>query len=188
MVHIDVSNQSHADLEDFELQVGFRDGSLILSEGAEVRGSLSLLRLSDTFQAAIERFQALPPDADASALRMDLGQNRFFAVPSLTRGGTIGMSLLVHADPGVVPRPLVYCEAKGVKLREQPPKPQVLGVAQDAAGLTGTALGIIGIFVASFWVDFSWVMVLVAFVIGAFAQLLGVAAIHLKRLVGRIVG
>lgn len=188
LVGVQVVNDGNRDVENFELQIGFRDGTFFLSGSAQLKSSLRVLAWSSdfaqSFDAALTKGEDLTPSE-----REPLITNRFYHIPVLNRGHSIESAFLVHAPPGVIPQPIVQALVAGVRLKEEPPKPAVWGVRQDLAGIIGLLGGTAALVVLGLYgLVPGWPVVTLAFVIGAFGQLIGVAVVKVWRAVLRLFG
>ena len=106
----------------------------------------------------------------------------------LNRRATVDFIALVQVPTGVAPTPIVSCVHKGVRLREQKPKPLLLGVPQVYATWIGFLLGLAAVFVLPWDRLPSTAGILIAFMTGAMVMLLGAAVVQFLRLVARIIG
>jgi len=186
LVTIDLGNETSQDLSDVELQVGFRDGTVFLSGGGGVQGSLRSVPFAEDFAQTVAQYLALPPDQQTEAALQQLSTNRIFRIPVLNRGDMANFAFLVDAPHGIYPELQVSTQHRGVKLRRLPPKPQVFGVRQDLAGWTGLAVGLAAMVALATTQGVGLGLILLAVLVGSFGQLLGATIIRAWRLVIRL--
>mgnify|MGYP003656234771 CR=1 FL=1 len=137
MANVEISNESHKDLVDVEVQIGFRDGTTFLSGGGIISGSLSNLSFAPGFQRELQKYLDLPENEKTPEMIEPLIKNRFFNIPVLNRGATASFTFLVEEIEGIFPQPVVSIQHEGVKLSERPALPLTFGVRNDVAALVG---------------------------------------------------
>ena len=152
--------------------------------GGALEGSNQWLSWTPSFAAEIERYVATP---DADRPTTDLFRRRGFVIPVLNRGSKAIFLFLVRpnvSDPTL----RVYCHHLSVRLKHRPERPMTFGVVQAHAVWTGLGVGSLAAVALAMSLTNIWAGVFVALLVGAFGQLLGVAAIRGWRWLVRVIG
>jgi hypothetical protein len=183
LVSVQIANDSTRDFADFEVQIGFRDGTEFLSGVGMIQGSLRILPLAPDFGQSIVDYLALPPGQRTEAARMPLVRNRIFTLPVLNRSEVANFAFLVDAPHGVFPDLQVFTQHEGARLRARPARPQIFGVRQDLAGWAGLAVALLTMGAAAVATRSPVGIVITAVLVGSFGQVLGAAVVRLWRLI-----
>lgn len=186
MVFVEIENESSQDLTDVEVNLRYDDGTHFFFSDAYVRDVPHELTLASRWLSTLQRFNLLAESErpNSSDLRY-LATRRDYLVPVLNRGAKIDLRALVQAPAGI-PRIILTCTHKGLRVREEPARPKLLGVDAKRSALLGIAVAVITALVL--WIDFTpnVVVVWIAFGAGLFAQLFGVGILWLIRLTRKL--
>ncbi len=186
MARVVLSNESHRDLIDVEVQIGFRDGTTFLSGGGSIDGSLSSLQFAPAFRQQLQEYLDLPDDEQTHLLVEPLIKNRFFVIPVLNRSTSVSFAFLVEEPEGAFPQPIVSIQHEGVKLSERAALPLIFGIRSDIAALVGLAAalmlfwGLAGYFDQKLW------LMMTGVVLGGTAAHFGAALVRLFKAVVKI--
>lgn len=183
---VEVANDSTRDLVDFEVQIGFRDGTEFLAGIGTVQGSLRSLPWAPDFASALSKYLALPPEDKQEQNRIELAWNRIFQVPLLNRGDRATFAFLVDAPHNVYPTLHVSSQHQGVRLRARAARPHVLGVRQDTAGWVGLVVVASGMALLASSLEANLGLVVLGVLLGSVGQAFGAAAVRLWRLIIRV--
>jgi hypothetical protein len=186
MASVEISNESHKDLVDVEVQIGFRDGTTFLSGGGLIAGSLSNLSFTPTFQSQLQEYLELPEDDRTPEMVEPLIKNRFFNIPVLNRGSAASFAFLVEEVEGVIPQPVVSIQHEGVKLSERPALPLTFGVRNDIAALVGLVASLLLFWGLAVYFDQKVWLILSGVILGGVAAHFGAALVRLFKAVVNI--
>lgn len=187
---VTVENASSKDLKDLDLDAFFADGTMIKGTAARVVGSANELMLSPALTERFRRAMTLKPEDANYVKEWDfLQKNRSFRVPTLNRGGSVTIPMVVEAPPGR-PNPVVgmASDALGVRLQMHPPNPKLWGVNLGLAIVVGLIIGAV-LAAAISYLDWSPLPIsLVAFLTGATCSMLGALVVRLFRACMKLLG
>jgi hypothetical protein len=139
---VDLQNLSTTDLRDLDLNLFFRDASVIFMAHGEVLGSANLLPFAEPFKSELDRLLKMQPgDPNAQQLASALQKRRDFRVPVLNRDSSVRIAMVVQALPGRRPFLSLATDHAGVKLVFQGPQDLVFGVPRNMAALAGLVAG-----------------------------------------------
>jgi hypothetical protein len=189
MSYLELENESTRDLTNLHFSVHYADGTRFLYSVALLRGGLGLA-LGPIYTAGVTTFLAIP-EGQRPANVADyqfLWTTRDYVVPILNRGAKVDFAALVEVPPGINPKAQLTCVHKGVRVRAKPPQPVMFGVNQNHGVSVGFVLGVMGIFVLAQLGAVDFWPIFLAFLAGATVLLLGALALHLVRLVVRVIG
>ena len=178
-----IRNDSGADLENVVIILEYRKGEQYYGGSGKISGSPKNLLFSNDFQQIIDRARQ-PGPIDKSPDLPYLMRTREFLIPVLNRGSIVEFSLLTHSEK--FPYLHAVCHHKGVKIVEEKAFPKLLGVAVPHAAIVGLLAGIVLlVFLFPLFISIGRAMT-VAFILGAFGQLIGIGFIWLFRLFIRL--
>ena len=183
---VEVQNDSAKDLADLEIQVGLRDGSTFVRDRGSVGGSLRMLSWQHDFASSVDQFLALEPNAQSDDVRLQLTTNRIYQIPAFNRGCRAEFVFLMRSPSVHGPTLIVNGDGVGIRFRELPARPLLLGEPQSTAGLVGFTIGLIAVVTATALRAWPSAPVIGAFLLGAVGSLVGVAALKLIRLASRL--
>jgi hypothetical protein len=186
--NVEFENESSRDFTNVEVKLFFNDGTQFLGEGS-VFGTEQFLAWTPHYDSQVQALIAVP-EAERPAGRIDyLLSRREYLIPVFNRGTKLFMTFVVHPPRNQTPYVQVACEHQGVRLYQSATgRPMLFGVVQAHASWVGLAAGLLLVAAVSRALDMVWVATLVAFVVGAFASLIGVALIRFRRWVVRTIG
>lgn len=139
VVSVQITNESQTDLSNLELVTELNEGSFVLRNAAQVRGSANLLGFSGGYAAILAQAakRALTqPELDVWSRRSD------FMAPVLNRGGVVDIRLLVTRNDKMPPVAAMRADHLGVRLRHEKPAQQFWGVHQGRASIVGLVIGL----------------------------------------------
>lgn len=186
---IDVQNESNSDLTNLDLNLVFNDGTVIYISHGAVQGSANMLPFAESFAADLDRFVgSQPDDPQRPLLAATLSRRRDYRVPSLNRGASLQIGMLVQAQPGRQPIIQLASDHSGLKLIFQGPRHLLFGVDQNIATLTGLLAGIVIIAAISATPLGRGAAMAVGFGVGCVTAVLGALLVRAFRWFHRLLG
>jgi hypothetical protein len=179
-------NDSTRDLIDVEVNLSFPRGEQFHGGGGWVAGSTVWFDLAERIRVRIERLVALGEhEREGTPDLLYVQTHRDFRIGVLNRGARADFAFLVHSEVPENPVLLLSCDHAGVKVRQEPPRPMLLGVAQQHAQWVGLTMGTLATIAVAVSVRSPWGAV-AGYVVGVFATLIGVVVLRLVRLASRV--
>jgi len=186
---IDIQNESNTDLVGLDLNFIFNDGTMIRISHGAVQRSANSLPFAAPFATELARFVQLPQDnPQRPPLAAALARRRDYRVPTLNRGSTVRVGMLVQGQPGKQPVIDLASDHPGLRLVFQPPRPLLFGVNHNVAALTGVLAGIAVIVGLSLTSVGRIAGMALSFAIGCVTAVLGVLVVRAFRVVQRVLG
>jgi len=173
---VEVENESVHDIENLEVVLGYRDGTTFLTGGGSVAGSMRRFDASEHFRRLWEENPSNP-----AVLSF-----REYVIPVLNRGATAVFTHVVRCPDVLRHRVELSCVHPGVRVVERARAPQMLGVTPADAARVGMPTVVLLVATLVYSVPIPWVDALVALLLGLFAQVVGIAMIHVWRVLVRV--
>ena len=185
---VEVENESSRDLKDVEVKFCYEDGTKFLDRGTTY-GTTQFFPFGTHFNAALQRITATSPEQQANDYDLQyVHSRREFVVPVMNRGTKLRFMFFVRTLTLHPPKLAVAIEHSGVKLRQQPQRPILLGVPQTHAIWTGLVLGLaIAVWLGPL-ISVPVMAAIFAFIIGCLFAALGAVAIRLFRFALKRIG
>ncbi len=174
---VELTNQSVQDFEDLEV-TAFTDNTTLLTERTEILGTTRYIEWTASFLGELQ----VGTEGKLSDEQFQLMlRKREYHVPVLNRDQTVRITFLHSAVSDGDPSICLDIVHKGVKVKYRVPQAQILGVDQPKAAAVGALIGTTATVTMILLANTTWLIALIAFVLGLAAQLPGVAAIRLWR-------
>lgn len=172
---IALQNASSRDLQQVRVDIASNAGTTVLRAYGQVRGSLEFFPFAADYQHVLGRAER----QELSAAEFSYWTVRSpFVIPVLNREQFAEIRLLVSRGDHQTPIINVAIEHVGVKSEHQSPTQLVLGVRVGQALIAGVIAGLLIVFAADSLGLPTWLIALLAWIVGASAQHLGALVIR----------
>jgi hypothetical protein len=180
-----IRNDSKTDLENVTVTLEYKNGEQYYGGSGSLEGNPNTVPFSSSFQIIVSRFLDRKSDEGPSP---DLGyiqRIREFTIPVLNRGSSVVFNFLTHSDQ--TPYMYAVCVHKGVRVVEEKNSPKILGVSIGLAAFSGIAVGALLMAISyPFITSVGW-GIIVAFLVGILATLIGAVFILLIKMILRLI-
>ena len=186
---IDIHNESNSDLSEIELNLVFNDGTVIYISHGAVLGSANNLPFTESFASGLADVVQIPTDDPKWSERATpYMRRRDYRVPTLNRGASVRIGMLVQAPENQTPIIQLASDHLGLKLVYHGPRPLIFGVERNTATLSGLFTGLIAILLVSSTQLGRNSAITVCFVIGCTTAAMGAIVVRAIRWTRRILG
>ena len=174
---IELKNESLNDYEDVIFSTYTIDTSF-LSESTDVVDTPNILNWSDSYLQKIH----VEPGREPTDNQFEIySRQREYVIPVFNRGQIIRINYLNASDSNLMPKIWLSSTTKGVIVKFQTAKSQILGVSQPLAALIGVVLGISGVVPLVLFTQNPWFIAFVSLVYGFVGQVPGALLVKLSR-------
>ena len=181
---IEMKNESMNDYENVVASV-YTNDTRLMTEQTQLMDTPNILEWSEKYK---KQMHVEPGNAPTETQWNTYNNSREYAVPILNRGQSVKITYLNSAKGTSMPNIWLSIAQKGVRLKFQGPRNQILGVPQGQAALFGVFIGIVVLVALPLLVSELWVAAVIAMRYGLAAQLPGAYAIKLIRLARDAIG
>ena len=181
---VEMKNESMNDYENVVVSSCTSDTRL-MTEQTQLLDIPNILEWSEKYKKQLHT----GPGSPLTESQLNIyNSSREYVVPILNRGQSIRITYLNSAKGTAPPSVWLFVTQKGVKLKFQVPKNQILGVPQGQAALFGVFIGVAVLIALSLSIQEQWLAASIAMIYGLVAQLPGAYAIKLIRRAKELIG
>lgn len=181
---IEMKNESMNDYENVVISAYSNDTQL-MTEQTQLLDTPNILEWSEKYKKLMHVETGNTP---TETQWNTYNSSREYIVPILNRGQSIKITYLNSAKGISMPSIWLSVAQKGVRLKFQGPRNQILGVPQGQAALFGVLIGIAVLVALSLFVAEPWVAAIIGMTYGLVAQVPGAYTIKLIRRVREAIG
>lgn len=174
---VEMKNESMNDYENVVVSA-FTSDTRLLTEQTQLVDTPNILEFSEKYKKQVH----VEPEGSPSESQWNTyTSSREYVIPILNRGQSVKITYLNSAKTAAMPSIWLAVAQKGVKLKFQAPRNQILGVPQSHAALFGVLIGIAVLIALSLSIQEPWLVASIAMIYGFVAQLPGAYVIKLIR-------
>lgn len=175
---IQLTNESSRDLQSIKIKA-FTNDTVLLSEFPQLVGTTEVLRYTPEYETALTSSPSQPP---STSQLETYGKQREYVIPVLNRGQIVRLQYLNMSKSDQ--QPSIWLEAvhSGVLVKYRHPHPQVFGVSQPWATLSGVLLGLLFATIMFVYDPATWLTAFGCLMFGLAAQVPGAYAVRLLRI------
>lgn len=174
---VELTNQSVTDFENIEIRA-FSNDTALLTERTEILDTTRTLEWTREFGETLRVQSGQSPTQEQIDL---VRRQRRYLIPIFNRGQTVRLTFLNSATSQNSPSIWLDVLHKGIRLKFRVPQNRIYGVEQPKAALAGAVAGSMIIIAALIFIQTNWIIAVVSFVLGLFAQLPGALLIKAWR-------
>lgn len=173
-----LSNESNRDLSNIEINIACNPDSAILISYGRNKASANELSFTDRYTSIL--LAQKPEDTPFIFGRRD------YKLPVLNRGDKVDFSLLTTSLKEKQPVITVNCDHPGVKMKYAVVFNKLFGESQIHSALLGTLIAVLICILIICFLNNRFIAILLAFLIGLFASLLGVFLLKIYKFIYKI--
>lgn len=174
---IQLTNESSRDLQNVRIKA-FSNDTVLLSEFPQLVGTTEFLRYTPEYETAL----TVSPGQSPSPSQWEThGKQREYVIPVLNRGQIVRLQYLNTSKSDQQPNIWLEAIHPGVLVKYRHPHPQVFGVSQPWAILSGVLLGLLFATIMFAYSPLTWLTAFGCLFFGLVAQVPGAHAVRILR-------